>query len=48
MKINKGPKAPKKATGGDDDGDIGMEMDIPPDYVPDVVAKMFNKNDFHT
>ncbi|ODQ62131.1 hypothetical protein WICANDRAFT_26389 [Wickerhamomyces anomalus NRRL Y-366-8] len=21
-------------------------MDIPPDYVPDVVAKMFNKNDF--
>lgn len=46
MKINKGPKAPKKATGGDDDGDIGMEMDIPPDYVPDVVAKMFNKNDF--
>lgn len=45
IKINKGPRAPKKA-GDDEDGDIGMEMDIPPDYVPDVVAKMFNKNDF--
>ncbi|CCH44773.1 DNA excision repair protein [Wickerhamomyces ciferrii] len=26
--------------------EAGPNLDIPPDYVPDVVSKMFNKNDF--
>jgi len=46
LKVNRGPRTKKNNDTEEEEVSTGMELDIPPDYVPDVVAKMFNRNDF--